>query len=519
MRKQSNSSQPEHKLKKESPITERGAGILLHITSLPSAFGIGDFGPEAKRFANFLHESGQKYWQLLPLNPTGKAQSYSPYSAMSSMAGNTLLISPEWFVDEGILTKNDIQKYKIGTSASVAFEKAARAKEKIFEKAYSSFNKRASAVLTTAFQQYCEQEAFWLDDFSLYITIKRMHKDKPWFQWPSSIKLREAESLQQVSREKADDIKKIKWLQFIFSKQWTELKTHCNNLDIKMFGDLPFYVSYDSADVWSNQHIFSLDDDGNMIGMAGVPPDYFNENGQLWGMPVFKWNVLKEVHYDWWIKRMKKNMELYDLVRLDHFRAFADYWEVPASEKTAINGRWKPGPGSDFFDVLYKETGRLPFVAEDLGEINDAVYSLRDAFALPGMKVLQFAFGDNMATSDHIPHQYEPNFIVYSGTHDNNTTLGWFHEGVGKDDLKRLTQYLGMRPNAKNIHKVLARLAYASVAKIAVLPMQDVLGLDEKARMNMPASTSKNWLWRIRPKEITKDVSKELKAWVSTFNR
>jgi 4-alpha-glucanotransferase len=300
--------------------------------------------------------------------------------------------------------------------------------------------------------------------------------------------------------------------------QWHRLRTYCNNRGIQLFGDMPFYISYDSVDVWSNRDLFALDAEGNMTGVAGVPPDSFSEDGQLWGMPVFNWEVLKERDYDWWVGRLRKNMELYDLVRLDHFRAFADYWEVAASEKTARNGAWKPGPGADFFAFMEKALGSLPFVAEDLGEINDLVLKLRDDFNLPGMKILQFAFGDEMSQNDYIPHNYARNFIAYTGTHDNNTVLGWYRQ-EGRHYHTQIEHYVGRELGEHDINWVMARLAYASVAKTAILPLQDVLGIDEQGRMNTPGQGSGNWGWRLVPGQLGHEAGQVLREWVRLYNR
>jgi 4-alpha-glucanotransferase len=297
------------------------------------------------------------------------------------------------------------------------------------------------------------------------------------------------------------------------------LKEYCNNMNIQLIGDMPFYVSYDSADVWADKEIFALDENGNRTGMAGVPPDAFSDDGQLWGMPVFKWDILKNRNYDWWIERLKKNIELFDIVRLDHFRAFDEYWEVPAGETTAKNGQWKSCPGKDFFETVQKELGELPFIAEDLGEITQSVYQLRDAFHLPGMKVLQFAFGNDMPCSLHINHQHEQNFIVYTGTHDNNTTLGWYKTEASDEMKKRIRKYLAKDFNENEIYKELGRLSYSSVAKIVILPMQDVLGLDEKSRMNTPSSNENNWAWRLTPGQLSGDAEYQLKEWTFIYNR
>ena len=286
-----------------------------------------------------------------------------------------------------------------------------------------------------------------------------------------------------------------------------------------MYGDIPFYVSYDSADVWSHPELFNIDSNGKMKGVAGVPPDYFNKNGQLWGMPTFRWDVLKKTHYRWWIERIRANIELFDVLRLDHFRAFADYWEVPASHKNAKRGKWEPGPGNDFFINIQKTIGKLPFIAEDLGDINDAVYKLRDDFQMPGMKVLQFAFGDNLPTSDYIPHMYTNNFVVYTGTHDNNTTRGWYRNDIGEKERKQISVYSGLDANERNVSEILSRIAYASAARVAIVPLQDILALNENARMNTPASLANNWQWRFKAGALTRQIEKRLKEWVWVFGR
>ena len=493
---------------------KRNAGILLHITSLPSPYGIGDLGNEAYKFADFLNRSSQRYWQILPLTPIDSAQSFSPYSSVSSMAGNVWLISPDRLYEEGYLAKDDLTELK-SDSEKVNYAKAIQLKSRLLAKAFKNFKSQRKA----AFEAFCDREAYWLDDYALYMALKSAHKNSPWYEWPEPYKLRNLKSLLKFSAESQAEISYVKWLQFIFFQQWKDLKRYCNDLNIQILGDLPFYVSYDSVDVWSRQEIFKLNKNGSMAGVAGVPPDYFNEDGQLWGMPVYRWDVLKDQGYDWWLRRIRKNMELVDLLRLDHFRAFADFWEVPAKEKTAKRGEWKLGPGEHFFSVLKQEFGKLPFIAEDLGDISDAVHKLRVAFKLPGMKVLQFAFGDEMAKSDHIPHNFRTNFAVYTGTHDNNTTAGWFRKELKEKVREQISAYADTKVNDKNVHEVLIRMAYASVARTAIVPMQDVLGLDEISRMNIPASTSKNWQWKLKGNASFEKEEKWLKVLVKLYNR
>jgi len=496
----------------------RSAGILLHITSLPSAFGVGDLGPEAEKFADFLSQSGQRYWQILPINPTGEEQAYSPYSAVSAMAGNTLLISPEKMVVDDLVTAQDLKKFYVANHGKVNYKEATLVRELVFEKGFRTF--LTNPQTHPPFREFCRRESWWLDDYAVYSVLKEQHDNKPWYEWPNQYKLRQQKALGDINRFHQERINKVKWLQYLFDKQWKELKAYCNSLNIQMFGDVPFYVSYDSADVWANPEIFKLDASRNMKAVAGVPPDYFNAKGQLWGMPVFRWDVLKKKGYTWWINRIRKNFDMFDLVRLDHFRAFQSFWEVPADESTAVNGKWTKGPGAEIFHVLREKLGNLAFVAEDLGDVDANVFALRDEFGFPGMKVLQFAFGDNMTTSDYIPHNYTPNFFVYTGTHDNNTTVGWWLKDTRQDIRANLKQYVDEPGISQNtIHLVLGKMAYASVAKAVILPLQDVLGLDENARMNTPASVKSNWLWRLKAGQLLPTFKNQLLKWARLYNR
>lgn len=498
---------------------ERGAGLLMHISSLPSAYGIGDLGPEAYQFADFLARSRQKYWQLLPLNPTEEGQGHSPYSSISSRAGNVLFISPDLLVDDGLLQASDLRHAALPAEGRVNYPEAERVKSALFEKAWKAFRDGSASFLQKDFQAFRQKEKEWLDDFALYALLKERNGGKPWYEWEEDLKLRKPASLERIAAEGEETLDKIKWLQFLFARQWQALRSYCNDRDIRLIGDLPFYVSYDSADVWAHRHLFALDEEGARTGLAGVPPDSFSADGQLWGMPVFNWEALKEEGYAWWIARLRKNIELFDIVRLDHFRAFAAYWEVPAGESTARNGTWKEGPGAPFFTAVKEQLGELPFVAEDLGEIDAPVYQLRDAFGLPGMKVLQFAFGGDMPRSVHIPHNHEPNFLVYTGTHDNNTTRGWFSRDADDTTRAHLEAYVGRPVSAAEVHIVFARMAYGSVASIAILPLQDVLNLDERARMNTPASGQDNWAWRLLPGQLTGIAQGNLRKWTRMYNR
>ncbi|NIJ53632.1 malto-oligosyltrehalose synthase [Dyadobacter arcticus] len=496
---------------------ERKAGVLLHITSLASPYGIGDMGPEAFVFADFLERGSQKFWQILPLNPTEEAQSNSPYSALSSRAGNPSLISPDLLASDGLLSPELLGNYHEEPTAQIDFTKAEKIKSELLEEAYK--NRSADPDDENAFKAFCDENAEWLGDFSLYIVLKKRHDGNPWYEWPDQFKLRDVQALKETTESESESIQYVQWQQYIFDKQWKNLKSYCNALDIKLLGDIPFYISYDSADVWANRELFCVDETGKITGIAGVPPDSFSDDGQLWGMPVFNWEALKAQGYQWWIDRLAKNIELFDLVRLDHFRAFADYWEVPGGETTAVNGAWKLGPGEDFFKKIELALGHLPFIAEDLGEISPEVYKLRDRFALPGMKVLQFAFDENMPQSDHIPHNYSANFIAYTGTHDNNTVKGWFRETASDGVKSQFENYIGKRVQEDDVHIEMARLVYGSIAKTAILPMQDILNLDETAKMNLPGSNDNNWAWRLLPGQVSKENQQFLADLAVLYNR
>lgn len=506
-------------LKGHKAANERGAGILLHVSSLPSSYGIGDMGPEAFAFVDFLQGSGQKYWQLLPLNPTEEGQGHSPYSSISSRAGNILFISPALLARDGLLDPKSLHQHELPQEGRTNYAEAERVKSILFEEAWQQFSNQENHPLQGELDSFMETEKDWLDDFALYVLLKTENGGKPWYEWEAGYKFHNKEVLENLQQKHADTVRKVKWLQFIFARQWHELKNYANQSGIELIGDLPFYISYDSVDVWANRELFALDEDGNRTGMAGVPPDDFSADGQLWGMPVFTWEKHREENYAWWAGRLRKNIELFDIVRLDHFRAFSAYWEVPAGETTAKNGKWIEGPGSTFFEAMKEQLGILPFVAEDLGEIDAPVYALRDQFHLPGMKVLQFAFGGDMNRSVHIPHNYSENFIVYTGTHDNNTTRGWFTKEAGEETRLALERYVARPVSAAEINNILARLAYGSVARIVILPMQDVLNLDENARMNTPASGENNWGWRLLPGQVSKLAEWHLRNWVWMYNR
>lgn len=495
--------------------TSRSAGILMHISSLPSNYGIGDLGKEAYRFAEQLHASGQKWWQLLPLGPLSSEQCYSPYSTWSAMAGNPLFIDLEALSEEGLLTKKDLKTAHSTPSPRVDYEKVEAVKYHLLDKAFGRLDTRD----IPRFSQFCETEKSWLHDYALFAVLREKYGEKPWYAWPDNLKKRKKTALAEVEAAHSRDILKHKWMQFVFFQQWERLKDYCHQLDIQIMGDIPIYVGHNSADVWANPDLFSIDKDGSLRAVAGVPPDYFNEDGQLWGMPVFNWDLLKQRGYTWWVQRVRHNCRMFDAARLDHFRAFSAYWEVSATEHTSKNGQWKDGPGADLFNALREDLKTLPFVAEDLGDIDEPVYELRDAYQLPGMKVLQFAFGDDMPVSQNIPHHHDRNFIVYTGTHDNNTVLGWYKNELSSQSKKLISKYVGYHVNAMNINATLIRLAYASPAITAIIPMQDILCLGEQHRMNSPATTAGNWTWRMLPNAFRKKLQKELRLYTYVYDR
>jgi len=500
--------------------SHRAAGILMHISALPSRFGIGDLGPGAYQFVDFLAASRQRYWQVLPLNPTKKETGYSPYSSSSSMAGNTMLISPESLVEQALLSESDLNDYVLSETGQVEFEKTEKIKQQVLDRAYQRFKTKGDKDLVNEFRLFCKTEQSWLVDFAVYTCIKQHFKGKEWFNWSEKYKLKDPKTIADFEKSNQNEIEEIKWKQFIFYRQWYSLKEYANAKGVSLIGDLPFYLDYDSVEVWAQRENFLLDKNGNMTVVAGVPPDYFNEKGQLWGMPIYNWEKMKAEDFTWWENRLRKNQQLFNLLRLDHFRAFSTYWEVVAGSEDAVDGVWKTGVGASFFKTIERKLGKLSFIAEDLGEISEDVEHLRKQFQLPGMKVLQFAFGEDIAGSVHIPHQFgSANCIAYTGTHDNNTTLGWFKNETDIDLKQRLSRYVGTAVNENNVNAILIRLCYASIAKTAIIPMQDILQLDETARMNIPGKASGNWAWRADNNFITEETINWLKAETEFYGR
>ncbi len=512
-------SRPVTFFSKEGGESNRKYGTLLHISSLPGRYGIGDFGKEAFSFIDFLKEAGQSYWQILPLNIVDKLYDYSPYSSISAFAGNILFINPDLLCEMRLLEEEDLRKEKFRERSFVNYNKVTIFKLGILNLAYSNFCKNTGIHINNEFEKFCRDEELWLQDFALFFVLKHRFNHFSWQKWPDDIRDRKDSSIKALTEQYQDEINKVKFYQYLFFRQWQSVKTYANKFTVKIIGDMPLYVSYDSADVWANPGLFDLDKNKNMTTVAGVPPDYFNKNGQLWGMPIYNWKSMENNGFNWWINRIKKNLGLFNILRFDHFRGFSAYWEIPAGEKTAKNGKWVKGPGEKLFDRLHDFFPEMPFIAEDLGDIDQPVYDLRDKYNLPGMAVLQFAFNDNMPYSVHIPHNYRQNSIVYTGTHDNNTVCGWFKNELNSGDKQKLRAYAGKRISRKNCNLELIRMALASHAKIAIIPFQDFLGLGQWARMNKPSTSNGNWIWKIKKKNFRSRIQKIISWWVYIYNR
>lgn len=497
-------------------LKKRSAGILLHISSLPSDFGVGDFGPLAYKFADFLQQAGMHLWQILPLNMTMAKQGFSPYNCFSAFAGNPLLISPQQMVKDGFLKKADIADPPAFSVERADYTKSARYKAGLFKTAFERFQQTAAP---SEYERFLRENETWLADFALFMALKEKYGRKTWAAWPSGLKSRKPRALEEAREHLRQSIAYHRFLQYIFSKQYFSLKCYCNQKGIQIFGDLPIYVTYDSADVWAAPQWFKLNRSRKPKFIAGVPPDYFSKTGQLWGNPVYDWRRQAENGYSWWMRRIQHNFALYDMFRIDHFRGFEAYWQVPAGHKTAVNGRWVPGPGEDFFRTLMDYYPQPPIIVEDLGEITPAVRELIGRFSFPTMKVLHFAFDGNFTKNIHLPHNHIENAVVYPGTHDNTTTRGWYRRDLSAEQKKILADYIGKKLSQKTIHWDMIRMAMGSVAKLAVVSMQDVLGLDEKSRMNNPAATKNNWLWRMKPKLLKASLHKRLRKLVEQYGR
>jgi 4-alpha-glucanotransferase len=498
---------------------QRTSGILLHPTSLPSPWGIGDLGPGAHDFIDFLHDSGQAVWQMLPLGPTGYGD--SPYQCLSAFAGNPLLISPDLQLRDGLLEKDDLAAPDFPVD-HVDFGHVIPHKYTLLATAHARFLDHPVPAMEQRFESFCRQHAHWLEDFCLFAALKEHHQGKPWTEWPEELIRRDPEALAAWTEKLAPAIERHRFIQFLFSEQWKELREHAAENNIALMGDIPIFLAHDSADVWSLQQWFYLDKQGQPTVVAGVPPDYFSATGQRWGNPLFNWPRLKEDGYRFWIERFQLLADMFDLIRIDHFRGFASYWEIPAKEKTAVNGKWKKGPGADLFRAIEAAIGdQVPIIAEDLGIITEDVVELLDELGFPGMAVLQFGFGsayNGSNTSSFMPHHHRYNQVVYTGTHDNDTVVGWWRQQP--EEVKDYTRrYLNC--DGSVIHRDMIRAALGSVAKLALFPLQDLLGLGNEARMNEPATASGNWQWRFAPQAqaLAPDLADDLLGLTRLYGR
>lgn len=494
----------------------RASGILLHVTSLPSRYGIGDFGPEAYHFADFLVRAKQSYWQMLPLTPPISGPPYSPYNCLSAFAGNTLFISPELLYRQGLLAKKDIQHRPTFPEGCVDYRLVATYKAKLLNLAFERFK---AGPREPDYELFCSKNRSWLNSFAGFVALRQHFQPRLWWDWPKELRDRNKKTLRAIGTQLRDTIEKEKFLQYLFFKQWFALKHYCNERGIQIIGDIPIYVAYDSADVWAHANIFKLTSTKKRRALAGVPPDFFSRKGQLWGNPIYDWRALKNTGYSWWIQRIRHNLTLFDIVRLDHFRGFVEYWQVPAGHKTAKDGKWVKGPKADFFNKLFRAFPAKPVIVEDLGDITKEVRALAKKFQLPCMKVLQFAFDGNPATNPHCLGNHVENCAVYTGTHDNNTARGWFEKEARQRQKKRLFDYLGRKVPASRVHWEMIRLAMTSVGNLVIIPMQDVLGLGQKARMNRPGTVEGNWSWRLEPRQITAPTIRKLAKLTQTYGR
>ena len=484
----------------------------MHVSSLPSQFGIGDMGPGAYHFVEFLKQARQKIWQILPLNPTTVGD--SPYFSPSAFAGNFLLISPEKMVEDGWLESSDLEISLNFSDTKVDYAEVGEFKRGLLKTAFERVTR-----LNVKYEKFCEENSFWLEDYSFFVALKDQYDGAVWVDWPKGIRCREKNSINELKEKLRRKIDFEKFVQYLFFEQWKSLRKFCNDQGVEIFGDLPIYVTQDSSDVWANPEYFKLDDNGNPTVVAGVPPDYFSKTGQLWGNPVYDWDVLKQDSYQWWMQRLQYTLGIMDITRIDHFRGFLAAWEVPAGDKTAENGFWQPVPGVEFFSKVLEKFSDANIVAEDLGLITDEVREFMDHCEFPGMKILVFAFDSDLKTNPYLPHNFSENCVVYTGTHDCNTVKGWFENDMSSHQKSNLFEYLGKRVSAEEISGELIKQALGSPACISILPMQDVLGLDESARFNFPGTKEFNWQWRMPASCMTPELSDQLAFLIDEFGR
>jgi 4-alpha-glucanotransferase len=504
----------------------RLSGILLHPTSLPGPFGIGDLGAGAYHFVRFLRDSRQHVWQMLPLGPTGYGN--SPYQTFSAFAGNPLLLSLDTLRADGWLSASDLADAPPFSGNRVAYEAVIEFKQRVLWQAFETFQRSADRSQLDDLEAFSQRQAEWLDDYTLFMALKEIHGGEAWTTWEGSAARREPAALARWRQRLAPRVQFHAFLQYQFFRQWQHLKAACHRHEIQLFGDVPIFIAHDSADVWAHPELFHLAVDGHPTVVAGVPPDYFSQTGQRWGNPLYRWEVLAASGHAWWIRRLRTMREMVDIIRLDHFRGFEAYWEVPAAAETAIHGRWVEGPGAAFFEALFQALGELPLVAEDLGLITPEVRALRKRLRLPGMRVLQFGFGGDPRTNEHCPHNYTRDCVVYTGTHDNNTSVGWWHEAEepteSRESLEpmraeRAAALKYMASDGREIHWDMIRLALASVGNLAIVPLQDVLGLGQEARMNHPGKPDGNWQWRYAAGLLTEELAGRLGELTEIYGR
>ena len=487
---------------------ERQSGILLHVTSLPSHGGVGDFGPAAYGFVDFLAAAKQRMWQVLPLSPTGYGS--SPYSALSAFAGNPILISLEKLAENGWIGWEKLSDLP-GADGTVDYGAVHERKLPLVYEAAQNFLNGATVEARAKFQKFCQDNISWLPDYAMFNVLRKMYGYASWIEWPMEYAQRKHDALTGLLNEHGAELAVEQVIQYFFSEQWCALRGYCAERHIQILGDVAIFVNYDSADVWTNPDIFELDEERKPIRVSGVPPDYFSATGQRWGNPLYKWGVLRERGFDWWVARIRRALTLYDVVRLDHFRGFEAYWSIDAKEETAMNGSWVKAPGQELFMRLKEVFGTLPFVAEDLGVITPEVDDLRERFGMPGMRILQFGFGDRGGHM-YLPHRIVPNSVAYTGTHDNNTTLGWWVDDASPEERENAETYLGKMHHPAEINWAMMRAAAGTVANLCVFPLQDVLHLGSEARMNTPAGTGVNWGWRYAPTALHPDFASKLAA-------
>jgi len=490
----------------------RASGVLLPISSLPSRYGIGSFSKSGYEFVDFLAAAGQKYWQILPLGPTGYGD--SPYQSFSTFAGNPYFIDLDTLISNHLLTESECESYDFGDNKRyIDYEKLYNSRFKVLKLAYE----RSSIKDNPEFGEFLSENEYWIEDYALYMAVKNSLGGISWCQWPEDIRLRQPEALKEYKIKLAKEIEFYQYIQYEFIKQWRALKAYANNKGIRIIGDIPIYVAYDSADSWANRQLFQFDEEGNPLQVAGCPPDSYSATGQLWGNPLYKWEYHKETSYAWWIRRIEHCFRLYDVVRVDHFRGFDEYYSIPAGNDTAEFGTWMPGPGYDIFEKMEKQLGKMDIIAEDLGYLTSSVLELVAKTGYPGMKIIEFAF-DSSGESEYLPYHYNPNCVVYTGTHDNQTLVSWYQE-LAPEDKWVADNYVNIQRTDGKEYWDFIRLAHGSVAGLVVIPMQDYLGLSDEARMNYPSTLGGNWVWRLLDDEITEELVLQIRQMTKMYGR